>query len=62
MKDLEKTGKTELHQTFNTTNIEQKVNVAAEVEKIGMLLNFSMRAAIEQAMRQNQNRMTAGEM
>lgn len=62
MKDLEKTGKTELHQTFNTTNIEQKVNVAAEVEKIGMLLNFSVRAAIEQAMRQNQNRMTAGEM
>lgn len=62
MKDLEKTGKTELHQTFNTTNIEQKVNVAAEVEKIGMLLNFSVRAAIEQAMRQNQNRMTAGAM
>jgi hypothetical protein len=55
-------GKTEIHQTFNNTNIEQKVNVAAEVEKIGMLLNFSVRAAIEQAMRQNQNRMTAGAM
>lgn len=62
MEKMMKESKTNLYQTFNTTNIEQKVNVAAEVEKIGMLLNFSVRAAIEQAMRQNQNRMTAGEM
>lgn len=53
-------GKTEIHQTFNNTNIEQKVNVAAEVEKIGMLLNFSVRAAIEQAMRQNKNQALVG--
>lgn len=55
-------GKTEIHQTFNNTNIEQKVNVAAEVEKIGMLLNFSVRAAIEQAMRQNKNQALVGEV
>lgn len=53
-------GKTEIHQTFNNTNIEQRVNVAAEVEKIGMLLNFSVRAAIEQAMRQNKNQVAVG--
>lgn len=55
-------GKTEIHQTFNNTNIEQKVNVAAEVEKIGMLLNFSVRAAIEQAMRKNKNQVAVGEI
>ena len=59
-KELEKSGKAKLHQTFNNTNIEQKVNVAAEVEKIGMLLNFSVRAAIEQAMRQNKNQALVG--
>ena len=53
-------GKTEIHQTFNNTNIDQKVNVAAEVEKIGMLLNFSVRAAIEQTMRQNKNQVAVG--
>lgn len=55
-------GKTEIHQTFNNTNIEQKVNVAAEVEKIGMLLNFSVRAAIEQAMRKDKNTLMVGAM
>lgn len=55
-------GKTEIHQTFNNTNIEQKVNVAAEVEKIGMLLNFSVRAAIEQAMRKDKNTVMVGAM
>ena len=55
-------GKTEIHQTFNNTNIEQKVNVAAEVEKIGMLLNFSVRAAIEQAMRKDKNTIAVGAM
>ena len=33
---------------------------AAEVEKIGMLLNFSVRSAIQQAMKQNQNKMVVG--
>lgn len=55
-------GKTEIHQTFNNTNIEQRVNVAAEVEKIGMLLNFSVRAAIEQAMRKDKNTVMVGAM
>lgn len=55
-------GKTEIHQTFNNTNIEQRVNVAAEVEKIGMLLNFSVRAAIEQAMRKDKNTIAVGAM
>lgn len=59
-KIAKESAKTEIHQTFNNTNIEQKVNVAAEVEKIGMLLNFSVRAAIEQAMRQNKNQALVG--
>lgn len=62
MRELKSESKTEIHQTFNNTNIEQKVNVAAEVEKIGMLLNFSVRAAIEQAMRQNKNQIAVGAM
>lgn len=62
VQDLLKESKVELHQTFNTTNnnITQKVNVAAEVEKIGMLLNLSVRAAIEQAMRKDKNQMAVG--
>lgn len=55
-----KSGKTEIHQTFNNTNIEQRVNVAAEVEKIGMLLNFSVRAAIESALRKDKNAIAVG--
>ena len=55
-----KSGKTEIHQTFNNTNIEQRVNVAAEVEKIGMLLNFSVRAAIESALRKDKNTIAVG--
>lgn len=61
-RDLQTTGKTEIHQAFNNTYIDQKVNVAAEVEKIGMLLNFSVRAAIAQAMKQNRNQMVVGEI
>ena len=61
-REMQAAGKTEIHQTFNNTNIEQKVNVAAEVEKIGMLLNFSVRAAIQQAMKQNKNQMAVGEI
>lgn len=62
--ELMKESKGELHQTFNTTNnnIEQRVNVATEVEKIGMLLNLSVRAAIEQAMRKDKNIATVGAM
>ena len=60
--DAKKQAKGDMFNTYNTTNnyIEQKVNVAAEVEKIGMLLNFSVRAAIEQAMRQNKNQVAVG--
>lgn len=60
--DAKKQAKGDMYNTYNTTNnyIDQKVNVAAEVEKIGMLLNFSMRAAIEQAMRQNKNQVAVG--
>ena len=60
--DAKKQAKGDMYNTYNTTNnyIDQKVNVAAEVEKIGMLLNFSVRAAIEQAMRQNKNQVAVG--
>ena len=60
--DAKKQAKGDMFNTYNTTNnyIDQKVNVAAEVEKIGMLLNFSVRAAIEQAMRQNKNQDLVG--
>lgn len=64
IQELQKEAKVEMHQTFNTTNnnIEQKVNVAADVEKIGMLLNFSVRSAIESAMRLNKRTAFVGEM
>ena len=60
--DAKKQAKGDMFNTYNTTNnyIDQKVNVAAEVEKIGMLLNFSVRAAIEQAMRQDKNQALVG--
>ena len=61
-KDAKKKGKGDIANTYNNTYIEQKVNVAAEVEKIGMLLNFSVRAAIQQAMKQNKNQMAVGEI
>lgn len=62
--DAKKQAKGDMYNTYNTTNnyIEQKVNVAAEVEKIGMLLNFSVRAAIEQAMRKDKNTIAVGAM
>lgn len=62
--DAKKQAKGDMFNTYNTTNnyIEQKVTVAAEVEKIGMLLNFSVRAAIEQANRQNKNQALVGAM
>lgn len=60
--DAKKQAKGDMYNTYNTTNnyIDQKVNVAAEVEKIGMLLNFSVRAAIEQGLRANQNKALVG--
>lgn len=60
--EAKKTGKVEIANTFNNTYIDQKVSVAAEVENIGMLLNFSVRAAIAQAMKQNRNQMVVGEI
>lgn len=53
-------SKGDIYQSITNNYIDQKVNVAAEVEKIGMLLNFSVRAAIQQAMRQNKNQMAVG--
>lgn len=53
-------AKGDIYQSITNNYIDQKVNVAAEVEKIGMLLNFSVRAAIQQAMKQNQNKMAVG--
>lgn len=55
-----KNSQVNIANTFNNTYIDQKVSVTAEVEKIGMLLNFSVRAAIQQAMKQNQNKMAVG--
>ena len=55
-----KKAKGDIYQSITNNYIDQKVNVAAEVEKIGMLLNFSVRAAIQQAMRENANKMTVG--
>lgn len=55
-------GDMNIYNSITNNNIEQKVNVAAEVEKIGMLLNFSVRAAIEQAMRKDKNTVMVGAM
>ena len=59
-KKLMEDGKTKIYAPVTNNNITQKVNVAAEVEKIGMLLNLSVRAAIEQAMRKDKNQMAVG--
>ena len=60
--DAKKQAKGDMFNTYNTTNnyIDQKVNVAAGLEKIGMMLNFSVRAAIEQAMRKDKNQVAVG--
>ena len=55
-------AKGDIYQSITNNYLDQKVNVAAEVEKIGMLLNFSVRAAIQQAMKQNKNQMAVGEI
>lgn len=60
-KDAQKNGKANIYQDLSTTNIEQKVSVAAEVEKIGLLLNQSVRALIMSQMRKNKEiALTAG--
>lgn len=61
-KKLMEDGKTKIYAPVTNNNITQKVNVAAEVEKIGMLLNLSVRAAIEQAMRKDKTVMAVGGM
>lgn len=52
-RSAQRDGKANIYQDFSTTNIEQKVSVAAEVEKIGLLLNQSVRAIIMQGLRRN---------
>lgn len=47
-------GDTKLYNTFNNTNIEQNVSVAADLQKIGIMLNQSVRALIESQMKRNQ--------
>ncbi|MBR6448353.1 MAG: hypothetical protein IKS96_07280 [Fibrobacter sp.] len=53
MKELKTEGKTEMHNTFNNTTINQKVNITAEAEKIGMMLNFSIQKAIKNLYKRN---------
>lgn len=49
----QKDAKGNLYQQFNTTNIEQNVSVAADLQKIGIMLNQSVRALIEMQMKKN---------
>lgn len=46
-------GETHLSQTFNNTNIEQNVSVSSDMQKIGLMLNQSVRALIETQMKRN---------
>lgn len=48
-----KSVKGDLYQQFNTTNIEQNVSVAADLQKIGVMLNQSIRSLIEMQMKRN---------
>ena len=50
---LKSGGKGDLHQTFNNTTINQKVNITAEAEKLGMMLNFSIQKAIKNLYKRN---------
>jgi len=47
-------GDTKMYNTFQNTNIEQNVTVAADLQKIGIMLNQSIRALIESQMKRNQ--------
>lgn len=46
-------SKGDIHQTFNNTNITQNVSLAADIQKVGILLNQNIRSLIEKQMRQN---------
>ena len=46
-------GKQENHINFNTTNITQNVSLAADIQKVGILLNQNIRAIIESQMKNN---------
>lgn len=46
-------GKVNIHQNFNTTNITQNVSLAADIQKVGILLNQNIRAIIESQMKNN---------
>lgn len=46
-------GDTHIHNKYENTNIEQNVSVAADMQKIGILLNQNIRAIIEKQLRQN---------
>lgn len=48
-----KNARVGINNTFNQTNIEQHVSVAAELEKIGLLLNQSIRKTIESQLVRN---------
>jgi hypothetical protein len=46
-------GEAKLYNTFNNTNIEQNVSVSTDLQKIGLMLNQSVRALIETQMKRN---------
>lgn len=53
MKDAQKETKVSMYQDFSKTNITQNVSLAADIQKVGILLNQNIRALIEKQMRQN---------
>lgn len=52
-KSAQKEAKGTLYQQFNNTNIEQNVSLSADIQKVGILLNQSVRAIIEKQLKQN---------
>lgn len=46
-------GNVTMFSQYNNTNIEQKVSVASDIQKIGVLLNQNIRSIIEKQLRQN---------
>lgn len=53
MKAAQKETKVSMYQDFSKTNITQNVSLAADIQKVGILLNQNIRALIEKQMRQN---------
>lgn len=53
MKAAQKETKVSMYQDFSKTNITQNVSLAADIQKVGILLNQNIRAIIEKQMRQN---------